>query len=67
LRDKKTAKPIKFTELWKFKDDKFKAQIRGIRFRTYGSEYMAGLDDNAGEMLEHKKNRTSRKKSWLYK
>lgn len=41
LRNVKTVKPTKFTEL---KDENFKSYLRGIRFRTHGQEYMKGLD-----------------------
>lgn len=45
LRNVKTAKPIKFTELKEGKKSKFKQKLRGIRFRTWRQEYIRGLDD----------------------
>jgi hypothetical protein len=45
LRNVVSAKPINFVDLKEGKDSKFKGELRGIRFRTYRNEYIAGVDD----------------------
>jgi hypothetical protein len=45
LREFRTAKPLKFTDMKEGKDSEIKKKLRGIRFRTWRQEYIAGLDD----------------------
>ncbi|RLG44574.1 MAG: hypothetical protein DRN81_04225 [Thermoproteota archaeon] len=45
LRDVKTARRIKFTELKATPGSYLKKRLRVIRFKTFGQRYMKGLDD----------------------
>ena len=41
----KGLKFVKFTDMPENKNSKIKKKLRGIRFRTYGQDYIGGLDD----------------------
>ncbi|MFH1250326.1 MAG: hypothetical protein V1715_04405 [bacterium] len=45
IRDVKTARAIKFTDLPEGKDSRVKKHLRVLRFRTSGQYYIHGLDD----------------------
>lgn len=45
LRCGKPIKSIPFVKMKEGKHSKIKADLRGLRFRTWGQEYIRGLDD----------------------
>ena len=45
MRDIKTTKPIKFTQLKEGKNSKIKKELRRLRFQTWRNEYIKGVDD----------------------
>lgn len=45
MRDVKTAKPIKFTDLKEDVQSDIKRRLRRLRFETWNNEYVTGIDD----------------------
>ena len=45
MRNLRTAKPLKFTQIKAGVKSPIKSKLRGLRFRTWHSEYIGGLDD----------------------
>ena len=46
LGELRTVKPpMRTVEFAKLKDEEFKAELRGIRSKTWRNEYVKGLDD----------------------
>jgi len=45
MRDVKTARAMKFTDIPEGIDSRMKKHLRALRFRTSGQYYIHGLDD----------------------